>query len=174
MSCYYVCYLYFGLYILYKHPNTQTWFFIKFYIVCVNHFILCSWASSSLPLTQQMLIVYIYIFACSILGRIGWQQFRDRNGLASSVPQHQQPWLWWFLWLIFLFCELTLSSVFFFNEQLKCLKEMLFYYRKTNKNLHWGMSATFHENKKEPSSLLWPKTVKDFQNMSVLTLLESL
>lgn len=67
----------------------------------------------SAPLLQQMLMVYIYICACSILGRIRWQQFWDRNGLASSVPQHQQPWLWWFLWLAFLFCEITLSRFFF-------------------------------------------------------------
>lgn len=65
-------------------------------------------------------------------------------------------------------------TFFFTNEQLICLKEMPLCDRKTNRNLHRGMSATFHENKKEPSTLLWPKTVKGFQNMLVLTLLESL
>lgn len=55
-----------------------------------------------------------------------------------------------------------------------CLKEMPLCGRKTNRNLYRGMSATLRENKKEPSTLLWPKTVKGFQNMLVLTLLESL
>ncbi|XP_077094787.1 centrosomal protein kizuna isoform X2 [Siphateles boraxobius] len=64
--------------------------------------------------------------------------------------------------------------IFFPNEQLICFKEMPLCDRKTNRNLHRGMSATFRENKKEPSTLLWPKTVKGFQNMLVLTLLESL
>lgn len=64
------------------------------------------------PHQGYRMLMLIYIFACSILGRIGRQQFGDRNGLASSVLQHQQPWLWRFLWLMLLFAEFTLRRIF--------------------------------------------------------------
>lgn len=92
-------------------------FFVVFLYQCLCNYLLCCGSRSCTnsllpPYCNRMLMVCVHIFDCSILGRIRRQQFWDRNGLASSVLQHQQPWLWWFLWLMFIFSEFTLSHFF--------------------------------------------------------------